>query len=88
MAMNALNAVFEMFENYDGMVLIRDLEDEGSDRMMFFNHYILYIYDSLVLIGQDPQNNPVGQVSNSNSRPTNTKKRGRPVRVGAQVPSK
>ena len=44
MAMNALNAVFEIFENYDDMVLIRDLEDEGSDRLMYFlSLYPIYL---------------------------------------------
>ena len=44
MAMNALIAVFKIFENYDDMVLIRDLKDEGSDRLIYFlSLYPIYL---------------------------------------------
>ena len=36
MAVNALNDVIEMPEDYDELVLNRVFEDTGSDRLMYF----------------------------------------------------
>ena len=36
MAVNALNDDIEMSENLNDLVLIRVLEDKGSDRLMYF----------------------------------------------------
>ena len=34
--LNTLNIALEMAQKYEDLVLIRDLEDEGTDRFMYF----------------------------------------------------
>ena len=36
MALNALNAAFGIANNYEDLVLIRDIEDEGTNIFMYF----------------------------------------------------
>jgi hypothetical protein len=37
MALNALNAAFAIANDYEDLVLIRDIEDEGTNRFMYFS---------------------------------------------------
>jgi hypothetical protein len=37
MALNALNAAFAIANNYEDLVLIRDLEDEGTNTFVYFS---------------------------------------------------
>ena len=36
MALNALNAALGMAQDYEDLVIIRDLEDESTNRFMYF----------------------------------------------------
>ena len=45
MALNDLNAHFAISGNYEDLVLIRGVDDDGSDKLMHFYSYILSVHD-------------------------------------------
>ena len=88
MALNALNAALGMTQNYDGLVLVRDLEDGGTNRFMYFLSLDSNYLWTIVSLLHRPQILGAGQLLSSASSHETIKKRGSPLGSVKQVAMK